>query len=222
MYTDEQIAKMNPKVHPTIKMASRWDIKLEKDEYNKLAEKYDTWALEMGKYIDQKYGEGCGKEFRQLFRITEFYLALNAGFQFNTDKIEKIIKETPKKDNVEFLDQPMIDKLLPIKESVTLIAFSVQTMRDSIKENKNKAQVSTEINNNMKQMLPLLAQEDNFAILRPYDILLEDCKDALAQSKLSESEKKLKYLSSLPKKLNKKIYFRKTKDYTMFLESENS
>ncbi|PKK96154.1 MAG: hypothetical protein CVV59_00105 [Tenericutes bacterium HGW-Tenericutes-4] len=219
MYTDEQIKNMNPKVHPAIKMASRWDIRLEKNEYNKIAEKYDNWAIEMGKYIDSVYGEGCGTEFRQLFRITEFYLALNAGFQIDTAKIERIIKETPKKDNTVFMDQPMIDKLLPIKETVTLVAFSAQAMRDVIKENKNKVEASNQINANMKQMLPLLAQDDNYAILKPYDVLLEDCKTALAKYNLSESQQKLKYLDSLPKKLNQKVYFNKTKDYTSFIEN---
>ena len=219
MYTDKQITKMKTKVHHAIKMANSWGIKLEKSEYNKIAEKYDTWAIEMGAYIDEKYGKGCGKDFRQLFRITEFYLALNAGFKIDTQMLEKIIKETPVKDDVKFLDQPMIDQLLPIKETVTLIAFSAQTMRETIKEKKDTVAAAKQINENMKKMLPLLAKKDTYAILRPYDVLLEDCKSVLEKFKLSDAEKKLKYLDVLSKELNKKIYFSTTKDYTSFLES---
>lgn len=222
MYTDQEINEMTPKINPIITKAKSWDTKLSDDEYNKLAAKYDAWAVEMADYIEEAYGKGCGLEFRRLFRIQEDFLIISAGFKLDLNAMTKIIKTSVKDDSKNFLNQPVVKKLLPVKESISLIAFAAQTMRDAKnpeKDNLKSSQlieVNRKLNAQMKLILPLLAK-DGFSLLKPYEKLKLDCETNNKNPKALESEKKLNYLAKVAVGINKKVSAN-TADYTSILE----
>ena len=223
MFTEKEISDMTPKINPLITPAKSWDTKLSDDEYNKLAAKYDAWAVEMADYIEETYGQGCGLEFRRLFRIQEDFLIISAGFKLDLNAMTKIIKTSVKDDSQNFLNQSVVKKLLPVKESISLIAFAAQTMRDAkdpAKDNLKPSaivEVNRKLNAQMKLILPLLAK-NSFSLLKPYEKLKLDCEANNKNPEALESEKKLNYLEKLAVGINKKVSSN-TADYTSILEN---
>jgi|GEM_PF-5120124 hypothetical protein len=180
MYTQKEISKMSPKFHPSIKMADKWGGSISKKEYDEKFDEFKTWAKSIKKEIVSKYGETAGETFLDMFATSEVKPFLRAGFEYDYDYLNKLIKNSKAEEDVSFLKQELGKKLHAIRESVTIIALNSNAIWGAKKEFSDDK----------------VALKDNVKKINKHTI---NCLTLLAPGELGGT----KYLSNITKDLQK-------------------
>jgi hypothetical protein len=215
MYTDEQIAKMNPEIHPAIKMAKTWGGAISEEEYNKKFEDFKKWVLTKRSYIVENYQPNDGKVFLNIIAANEVKAFLKAGFDFNYDYLNKMIENCTITKNLPLIDQELSDRLIPIRESMTVLAVASNGLWGAKQEFKNNASSqknkSQEIIKLTKNSLTLLAQGPIGKI--EYFSKIKEVMQKDSKSDTPPTATFIKALKTIKHEVNKNIYKEKTNGF---------
>jgi len=207
MYTDEQIAKLEPKNHPAIIMADSWGGYISDKEYDRKFEDFKTWAFKTKQIIMEKYGEEAGDDFLSIFATSEIRPFLKAGFQLDYDYLDKLVEECPAEKKLPFLKQELTRKLFPIRESATIIALNSNAIWGAKKEFSDTGQLAAnikEINKHSINSLILLATGKASGL--EYLSKIVKRMQEISKCEIPPTEHYIKVLKTFDKKLNECYY----------------
>lgn len=219
MYTDTQIRKMTPKVHPAIKMATTWGAYLSDEDYNDKFEEMKKWALTKKSLIADKYGKEAADIFVKIAFPMEIKSFIRAGFDFNYEHINNLIDTCIVNKGFDFLEQELAGKLFPIRESITTIALASNGLWQAKKEFRNDLDAYKEKTVEMVQLttdtLKLLSQGESGQI----QYLSKITEEMEKNSKKLDSAIFIKALKSVKHEVNKNVYAQKTEGYIVSPEN---
>jgi len=208
MYTDKEIANRKTKVHPAIVMPKNWLTVIDETLYKEKLDDYKDWVLSKRDFFVKNYGKESFETFVNIMAPVERKPFLKAGFDLNYSYLDKLIENSTSANKQSFLKEELANKLIVVRENITLIALAENALWRAKQEYSNS---SKDLNKSREEIIGLTREclsliSGNVTVGMAY---LDDMQKIMQKDSGQEippTKTFIKSLKSLKYKINEKIY----------------